>query len=196
MAQAHTVATNQHDPYYVPHSSKLAIYGSLTLFVLMAGAIALLNEWLPAWSLVPGLAMLAIMFFCWFGTVIGENQHGVYNMAVDRSFRLGMMWFIFSEVMFFAAFFGALFYVRQLSVPWLSGDGTKIFTNLLLWKGYSGLWPSNGPAALGPHADGSFETVPALGLPAINTAILLTCSVLRPLPPRGLPAGTFLRACR
>ena len=141
MAQAHTVATNQHDPYYVPHSSKLAIYGSLTLFVLMAGAVATLNAWLPIYSLVPGFIMLASLFVSWFYVVIGENQHGMYNLAVDRSFRLGMMWFIFSEVMFFAAFFGALFYVRQLSVPWLSGDGTKIFTNLLLWKGYSGQWP-------------------------------------------------------
>ena len=189
MSQAHTIAADEHNPYYVPHSSKLAIYGSLTLFVLMAGAVATLNAWLPVYSLVPGLAMLASLFVAWFYVVIGENQHGMYNLAVDRSFRLGMMWFIFSEVMFFAAFFGALFYVRQLSVPWLSGDGTKIFTNLLLWKGYSGIWPSNGPAALGPHADGSFETVPALGLPAINTAILLTSSVTVTIAHHALIAG-------
>ena len=69
------------------------------------------------------------MFFGWFGTVIGENQHGIYNLQVDRSFRMGMMWFIFSEVMFFAAFFGALFYARVLSVPWLGGEGVKVFTN-------------------------------------------------------------------
>ena len=74
----------------------------------------------------------------------------MYNLAVDRSFRMGMMWFIFSEVMFFAAFFGALFYARNLSVPWLAGDGTKIFTRLLLWNNLCGCWPSNGPAALGP----------------------------------------------
>jgi cytochrome c oxidase subunit 3 len=88
-----------------------------------------------------------------------------------------MMWFIFSEVMFFAAFFGALFYARELAVPWLSGHGVKVFNNILLWKNYGGSWPSNGPAALGPRADGSFETVSAIGLPAINTAILLSSSI-------------------
>src|SRR3984885_6613482 len=174
MAQAH--ATDA-DTYYIPHGSPWPIFAAISLFTVMAGAIALLNNWLPAWSLVPGFAMLAIMFFCWFHTVIGENQKGMYNMAVDRSFRMGMMWFIFSEGMFFAAFFGAVFYARNFSLPWLSGDGVKFFTKLLLWKDYNGAWPTNGPAAVGPRADGTFETIPALGLPAINTAILLTSSV-------------------
>jgi cytochrome c oxidase subunit III len=173
MAQAHADA----DSYYVPHSSPWPIYGSITLFTLMSGAVATLNSWLPAWALLPGFVMLAFLFIFWFNTVIGENQKGMYNMAVDRSFRMGMMWFIFSEVMFFAAFFGALFYVRNLAVPWLSGDGVKIFSKLLLWKNYAGDWPTNGPAALGPRVDGTFGVVPAIGLPAVNTAILLSSSV-------------------
>src|ERR1700735_464276 len=173
MAQAHADA----DKYYVPHSSPWPIYGSITLFTLMSGAVATLNDWLPAWALLPGFVMLALLFIFWFHTVIGENQSGMYNMAVDRSFRLGMMWFIFSEVMFFGAFFGALFYARNFSVPWLSGSGVKIFTKLLLWNDYGGVWPTNGPGAVGPRADGTFETIPAIGLPAINTAILLTSSV-------------------
>ena len=119
--------------------------GSVTLFTLMSGAVATLDGWLPAWALIPGFVMLALLFIFWFHTVIGENQQGMYNMAVDRSFRMGMMWFIFSEVMFFAAFFGALFYARNLAVPWLSGDGVKIFTKLLLWNNYDGVWPTNGP---------------------------------------------------
>jgi cytochrome c oxidase subunit 3 len=173
MAQAHSEA----DQYYIPHGSPWPIYGSVTLFTLMSGAIVTLNGWLPAWFLLPGFTMLALLFIFWFHTVIGENQKGMYNMAVDRSFRLGMMWFIFSEVMFFAAFFGALFYARNLSVPWLSGDGVKVFSKLLLWNNYDGVWPTNGPAALGPRANGTFETVPALELPLVNTAILLTSSV-------------------
>jgi cytochrome c oxidase subunit 3 len=135
----------------------------------MWGAVATLNNWLPAWALLPGFVMLALLFIFWFHTVIGENQQGMYNMAVDRSFRMG--------VMFFAAFFGALFYARDLAVPWLSGDGVKVFTRLLLWNNFDGAWPTNGPAALGPRANGTFETVPAVGLPAVNTAILLTSSV-------------------
>jgi cytochrome c oxidase subunit III len=185
MAQAHAEA----DKYYVPHSSPWPIYGSVSLFILMLGAASTLNNWLPAWSLLPGFLMLVLMFIFWFGTVIGENEHGMYNMAVDRSFRMGMMWFIFSEVMFFAAFFGALFYARELAVPWLSGHGVKVFNNLLLWKNYSGSWPTNGPLTLGPRADGTFETVPALGLPAINTAILLSSSVTVTIAHHALIAG-------
>lgn len=186
MAQAHAPSS---DKYYVPHHSPWPIFGSVALFTLMLGAVSTLNNWLPAWSLVPGFALLALMFIFWFGTVIGENEHGMYNMAVDRSFRMGMMWFIFSEVMFFAAFFGALFYARELAVPWLSGHGVKIFNNLLLWKNFGGTWPTNGPNALGPRADGSFETVAPIGLPAINTAILLTSSITVTIAHHALIAG-------
>jgi cytochrome c oxidase subunit 3 len=91
---------------------------------------------------------------------------------------MGMSWFIFSEVMFFAAFFGALFYVRQLGLPWLSGEGAKYLTGPMLWHGFEGGWPTNGPDALGPMGRGSkFETIPALGVPLLNTAILLTSGV-------------------
>jgi len=86
---------------------------------------------------------------------------------------MGMMWFIFSEVMFFAAFFGALFYARSFVLPWLDGESNNFFTNLLLWPGFEDTWPTNGPADIG----GEFRKMGALGLPLINTAILLTSSV-------------------
>ena len=88
------------------------------------------------WLLAGWFALIISMMFRWFGEVIGESESGTYNQQVDRSFRLGMMWFIFSEVMFFAVFFGALFYARQLSLPWLGGEGTNFLTNLLLWPGF------------------------------------------------------------
>jgi cytochrome c oxidase subunit 3 len=100
-----------------------------------------------------------------------------------------MMWFIFSEVMFFAAFFGALYYARQLSVPWLGGEGTKTVSNLLLWDGYAPSWPTNGPADVG----GAFETIPAFGLPAWNTAILLTSGVTLTIAHHALLAGNRAR---
>jgi cytochrome c oxidase subunit 3 len=125
------------------------------------------------------------MFFGWFGTVIGESEGGLYNTGVDRSFRMGMSWFIFSEVMFFAAFFGALYYARQLSVPWLGGEGAKFLTNAFLWKDFEAGWPTNGPGAVG----GQFETIPAFGLPAINTAILLTSGVTITIAHHALKAG-------
>jgi cytochrome c oxidase subunit 3 len=125
------------------------------------------------------------MFFGWFGTVINESEGGLYGAGVDRSFRMGMSWFIFSEVMFFAAFFGALYYARQLSVPWLGGEGSKFMTNLFLWENFEAGWPTNGPAAVG----GRFETIPAFGLPAINTAILLTSGVTITIAHHALKAG-------
>ena len=79
-----------------------------------------------------GLALMAFMMFGWFGTVIRESLKGMVSGLLDRSYRMGMFWFIVSEVMFFAAFFGALFYARIISVPWLAGAGNKLETHLLL----------------------------------------------------------------
>jgi cytochrome c oxidase subunit III len=175
--------------YYVPHSSHWPIFGSVTLFILMAGAVSVLNDWSSAWGLLPGALLLFILFFGWFRVVIDENQRGLYNLEVDRSFRMGMMWFIMSEVLFFAVFFGALFYARNLSIPWLAGEGVKIFNKILLWKDYDAAWPTNGPAVVGGKADGTFETIPAFGLPAINTAILLTSGVTITIAHHALRAG-------
>jgi cytochrome c oxidase subunit III len=174
MAQAHA---HDADKYYVPHHSPWPIFGSVALFTLMMGVIAFLNHWAGGWAFIPGAVLIAIMFFGWFHTVIAENQQGIYNLQVDRSFRMGMMWFIFSEVMFFAAFFGALFYARILSIPWLGGEGVKIFTNILLWPEFESTWPTSGPEGVGGREDGTFEVIPAFGLPAINTLILLTSGV-------------------
>ena len=175
--------------YYVPHHSTWPITGSVALFVLMFGAITYLNDWFGGWIFIPGALLMAFMFFGWFGTVIDENQKGMYNAQVDHSFRMGMMWFIFSEVMFFAAFFGALFYARTLSVPWLSGQGVKLFTNLVLWPSYEGTWPTNGPGHVGGRADSTFSVIPAFSLPAVNTAILLTSGVTVTIAHHALRSG-------
>jgi cytochrome c oxidase subunit III len=183
--------TDAHDAskYYVPHSSPWPIFGSVSLFVLMLGVVSFLNDWAGGWSFIPGAVLIAALFFGWFSTVIGESERGMYNLDVDRSFRMGMIWFIMSEVLFFCVFFGALFYARQLSVPWVAGEGVKIFNNLLLWKDYDAAWPTNGPGVIGGHADGSFETIPAFGLPAINTAILLLSGVTITIAHHALRAG-------
>ena len=183
MAQAQTPDANI---YYVPHSSRWPFLGSIALFVAMVGFATWLNDvsWGRATFLI-GVALLVAVLFGWFGDVIRESVRGHYNRQVDVSFRMGMIWFIFSEVMFFAAFFGALFYARQYALPWLGGAGDGMATNNLLWEGFSAAWPSNGPAAVG----GQFQTIPAWGLPLLNTLILLTSGATVTAAHHALKAG-------
>jgi cytochrome c oxidase subunit 3 len=157
----------------VPHGTHWPIIGSIGLFLIVAGAALMMNQ-SPGGSFISlvGVAMLLVMLFGWFGTVIGESERGVYNSQVDASFRWGMSWFIFSEAMFFGVFFGTLLYARQLVVPWLAGEGTNFFTHFLLWDGFENAWPTAGPGRTE-----EFEFMPAWGIPAINTAILLTSGV-------------------
>ncbi len=160
--------------YYLPEPSPWPLIISAGLFILAVGFILLINDiGAGPWLMIAGAAIVIVLLAKWFAQVIGESEAGVYDDQVDMSFRLGMGWFIFSEVMFFAAFFGALFYLRQLAVPWLAD--TEI-----LWPGYEGGWPTAGPEGAeviahdttpGPN---QFSPMGAWGIPAINTAILLT----------------------
>ena len=157
--------------YYVPHGTRWPIIGSIGLATMLGSAAFWLNDSpIAPWTFGLGAAILIYMLVGWFGEVIRESEDGKYNSQVDTSFRMGMLWFIFSEVMFFACFFGALFYARVLSVPWLGGEGSKAYTNEMLWQGYQAVWPTAGPAQLG----GYFQTIPAFGIPFLNTLILLT----------------------
>ena len=186
MAQAH--ASEQHDPnvYYVPHGSRWPVVASVALFTAMLGLASWLNEWsFGKPTFFVGLAALALILFKWFADVITESLRGYYNKQVDTSFRMGMVWFIFSEVMFFAAFFGALFYARTLALPWLGGEGDGVMTNNLLWSEFSAAWPSGGPGQVG----GNFQTIPAWGLPLLNTLILLTSGVTITIAHHALKAG-------
>ena len=168
------MAHSQTDRYFVPAQSKAPILASISLFTLMVGGASWLNGagW-GKWMFITGVAMMIATLFYWFSEVVRESQAGQYNKQVDGSFRMGMIWFIFSEVMFFAAFFGALFYARQFVLPWLGGAGDGVMTNALLWDGYAAGWPTAGPGEVG----GQFQTIPAWGLPLANTLILLTSGV-------------------
>ena len=174
MASADHSSDHTADHYYVPHHSRWPFLGSIGLFITMVGFANWVNgnDW-GRMAFFAGLLSVLLVLFFWFGNVIAESLSGKYNAQVDTSFRMGMMWFIFSEVMFFAAFFGALFYVRNFALPWWSGEGDGALTNLYLYSGYTAGWPSNGPGAIGGH----FETLPAWGLPLLNTMLLLSSGV-------------------
>jgi cytochrome c oxidase subunit 3 len=158
--------------YYLPEPSHWPIVGSVGMFLLLFGFASFLHGSSMV-IMLAGAVIIIAMLFGWFGTVINESLAGKYNDQVDTSFRMGMGWFIFSEVMFFAAFFGALFYARMYSVPWLGGASNNAMTNELLWSGFEAVWPTNGPGDVG----GEYTPMGAWGIPAINTLILLSSGV-------------------
>ncbi|MGB5180207.1 MAG: cytochrome c oxidase subunit 3 [Gammaproteobacteria bacterium] len=158
--------------YYLPAPSHWPIVGSVGMFLMLFGFASFLHGG-TSLTMIAGAAIIIVMLFGWFGTVINESLSGKYNTQVDTSFRMAMGWFIFSEVMFFAAFFGVLFYARMWAIPWLGGSSNNVMTNELLWPAFEAVWPTNGPGAVG----GEFQTMGAWGIPAINTLILLTSGV-------------------
>ncbi len=174
------------DTYYIPHGTRWPIIGSLGMITMFASAATWLNgSGTARWFFMVGAAILIYMLFGWFGEVIRESEGGMFNQRVDSSFRLGMAWFIFSEIMFFACFFGALFYTRTLAVPWLGGEGTGASTNEFLWQGFISHWPTNGPAEVG----GDFKTIQAFSIPFVNTIILLTSGVTLTMAHHALKAA-------
>ncbi len=172
--------SSQHNggKYYLPNPSYWPIIGSIAIFCLLVGAANWIHgNAIGPYLVVLGAIILVIMLAGWFGTVIRETRAGLLSdPQVDRSFRWGMVWFIFSEVMFFGAFFGALFYARISILPLLSGTSIHPMTHLLLWPQFNGGWPvyqTPNPALFqGPQ--GVMDT---WGIPAINTAILLFSGV-------------------
>jgi cytochrome c oxidase subunit 3 len=152
--------------YYLPGPSFWPLIASISLFLLAGGFTMVLNKIAMGKPLmIAGGVALAYLLYGWFAEVIGESVSKFYNKQVDKSFRWGMGWFIFSEVMFFFGFFGALFYTRNVSIPWLADAQ-------LLWPGFAAAWPSSGPGLTE-----AFTPMGAWGLPAINTLLLLTSGV-------------------
>ena len=171
-----------HEQYYVPEQSKWPIVATLGLLITAFGVGTWFNDLTAAresssgpWIFFAGVLVLIWMFTGWFGNVIKESRSGLYSAQMGRSFRWGMGWFIFSEVMFFAAFFGALFYIRQFAGPWLGGEGDKGVSNML-WPGFEFQWPLlvTPDPKLYPSPSG---TISAWGLPLINTLLLVASSI-------------------
>ncbi|MFT4806908.1 MAG: cytochrome c oxidase subunit 3 [Paraglaciecola sp.] len=172
------MSEKEYEKYYVPEQSQWPIIGALALFLIALGAGNFVIEstrdkdGYGGYTLVAGLLLLTYMLYGWFKNQINESMSGLYSDQLGRSYRQSMAWFIFSEVMFFAAFFGALFYARTISVPWLGGAGNNDMTGEVLWPTFEAIWPLlTTPDGTTTQAMGWF------GLPLMNTLILIISSV-------------------
>ena len=180
--------------YYVPASSKLPIFASLGIFLTVFGIGNILidikagGEYSTGiWILMIGGLIMSLTLFFWFKKVIEENHAGLYSHQMNRSFVWGMGWFIFSEVMFFAVFFGTLFYVRFFVVDWIGGEGDRGPSNLL-WPDYVPEWPLlNTPDP--ERFPGANQSMGWFGLPLVNTILLVTSSFTVNFAHHGIKEG-------
>jgi len=173
--------------YFVPAPSRHPATAALGLFFVILGAGQWINghTW-GAYSLFAGLAIWLMTLYFWFGDAIAESEGGQYSERIDISYRWSMSWFIFSEVMFFAAFFGALYWARIHSVPALGS-----LENQLLWPDFKAIWPSAAAGATASPAGtvDAFTTMGPWPIPTINTGILLTSGLTLTIAHHALIAG-------
>jgi len=161
---------DQSEHYFIPEPSPWPIIGMFSLLTTLLGvALAINGVGIGKFLVIAGLLLFAVLLYGWFRDVVGENLSDLYNGQVDRSFRMGMLWFIASEVFFFLAFFGSLFYIRTIALPWLGGEG-NLGASSILYDQFQAVWPSAGPGELG----GGFKPMGPWGIPAINTLLLLS----------------------
>lgn len=162
--------------YYIPKPSHWPLVASIGLTTMLVGAGSWLHsDWYGPYIFSLGFLILVFMMFGWFGQVVYENEKGRYDLQVDRSFRWAMCWFIFSEVCFFGAFFGALFFARYWVVPLLGGEMHPM-THYTIWPNFQATWP----LLVNPNNAtfvGATEGMGAWGLAAINTVLLLSSGV-------------------
>jgi cytochrome c oxidase subunit 3 len=167
--------------YFVPGPSRWPLMAGMSMLVTMAGASGWVNglSWAPYVNVL-GILMMLTVLYRWFGQAIRESESGLYGERVDLSYRWSMSWFIFSEVMFFGAFFGALFYARSITMPWLGDLDHKI-----IWPDFAAHWG-------GPSPAGTVESFSAMGpfpIPTINTLLLLSSGVTLTISHHALRAG-------
>jgi cytochrome c oxidase subunit 3 len=182
-----TAKTDTHQKYYVPEESRIPIVFAFAALLAGFGAANAVAGY-GTTMLYVGLVAVIFTLAFWWSTVTKESQAGLDTPQLNNAYVYGMAWFIFSEVMFFFAFFGALFYIRSFAVPWLGGEGAKGIAGELLWPGFEATWPpmitpeqsllGENAAVKGPDENMYLHSLRDIGswLPLWNTVVLLSSS--------------------
>ena len=173
--------------YFVPGPSRHPVMAAIGLFFVILGAGQWINghDW-GKWSLAFGMLFWWVVLYQWFRDAVSESEGGLYSRKIDLSYRWSMSWFIFSEVMFFGAFFTALWWMRAHSMPTLGS-----LDNALLWPDFKAVWPSLAAGVTGSPANivEPFQAMTPFWLPTINTALLLTSGVTLTIAHHALQKG-------
>lgn len=134
-----------HD-YHILPPSIWPFIGAVSGFTMAFGAVLWFHDYGP-WVLLIGTAMVLYTMYCWWADVVREGQTGDHTPVVQIGLRYGVVLFIVSEIMFFAAWFWSFFKHALYPMPAIDNS-----------------WPPPG-----------VETFDPWHLPLINTLILL-CS--------------------
>lgn len=116
---------NDHD-FYIPAGSIWPPLSCLGAGMMMFGFLLLLHVKPVLYGQLlfgSGLLLLVMCVLQWFFTLIRESRargfgKGAVPLVLDLANRYGMIFFIASEVMFFAAFFAAYFFLRAHNPVW------------------------------------------------------------------------------
>jgi len=162
MADAH--AKPQHD-YHLVNPSPWPVLGAVGALVIAIGGVCFM-QYLKGgdfpifgfnisnpWLFFIGLLIVMFTMFGWWSDTIKESHQGYHTRVVQLHLRYGMIMFIASEVMFFAAWFWAFF-----DAALFPNEAVQVARDQFT----GGVWPPKGVEVLDPFH-----------LPLYNTIILL-----------------------
>ena len=149
------MANAKNHDYQILPPSIWPVVGAIAAFIMLFGAVMGFHGQTGSffanyWLFLIGVAGVLFVMYGWWSDVVHESNSGEHTPVVRIGLRYGIIIFIMSEVMFFAAWFWAFF--KNAMYP-MGPESPRI----------DGIWP---PAGI--------ETFDPWHLPLINTLILLT----------------------
>ena len=161
MADHH--AAPQHD-YHLVDPSPWPLFCSATCVVMMVGAVAWMKGvfGLPEgthWLFFTGLTGTLLGMGLWWADVVKEANAGDHTPVVAIGLRYGMVLFIASEIMFFAAFFWMFFEMAVFN------EARAGIPEVGAWAETAAAWSTWPPKGV--------EVLSAWHLPLLNTVTLL-----------------------